>query len=590
MLRLVGLGWGERHRALGDESDFVDHVARMLVHHDLDHRFYEYPGFFLYLLAPGQWLTGAPYNAFPAYLAGRLLVVGFGVASVGLVYLLGLRLRDRSTGLVAALLLAVSPVDVETAHMVRTDVPLETFLLLGLLALLLVGPRLRADAWAGLALGAATAIKWSGALLVPSILARRLLVPGPRLRGLLLAGGLSVVTFAALSPYTFLHPRSATQGALVQLRYHYEGRVDAPGVSENLLGYLGVLYRDLGPFLLGACLAGLVVARRDWRRLAPMALFPVVVVAVFSTAELRYDRFLVPISGVLALLAALGIVGRARGRTFATTALALLCAAWPLWGSVQVARAFRRPSTADRALDWVDSRARPGARLVTTVRFLGLDTGRYEVLRPRRLDEWTLRAALDNDFVIARRDELPAAVAGLRRVGTLLPAHPVEGPALLMLEPELPPEVAFDEIRLDPAWLRTSGASSHGLELCDGDVETVFRSPPGEGDAWIELDLAEPVALTRIELALAAGVIHPPKVRLLVAAEDGHWRTLAAANSRVAPARQLAINGPRSQRWLPLHPVPARRYRLVLSRRVGADWAIAEVKVARPGLPLTAAR
>ena len=136
-LRLIGLGWGSRHRALGDESDFVDNVAQMLVHHDLDHRFYEYPGFFLYLLAPGQWLTGAPYNTFPAYLAGRLLVVGFGVASVGLVYLLGLRLRDQRTGLVAALLLAVSPVDVDTAHMIRTDVPLETFLLLGLLALLL---------------------------------------------------------------------------------------------------------------------------------------------------------------------------------------------------------------------------------------------------------------------------------------------------------------------------------------------------------------------------------------------------------------------------------------------------------------------
>jgi len=48
-LRLTGLGWGERHRPLGDESDFVDNVAQMLVHRDLDHRFYEYPGLFLYL-------------------------------------------------------------------------------------------------------------------------------------------------------------------------------------------------------------------------------------------------------------------------------------------------------------------------------------------------------------------------------------------------------------------------------------------------------------------------------------------------------------------------------------------------------------
>jgi hypothetical protein len=138
--------------------------------------------------------------------------------------------------------------------------------------------------------------------------------------------------------------------------------------------------------------------------------------------------------------------------------------------------------------------------------------------------------------------------------------------------------------------LSTSGPESHGPELCDGDLETAFRSPPGDGEAWIELDLAEPVALSRIVLTLGKDVVHPPKVRLLVDADQGQWRPLPVTNSRVAPARQLAVNGPRSQRWLPLHPVPARHYRLVLSKRLGAEWAITEVRVARAGMPLTAAR
>jgi len=85
-------------------------------------------------------------------------------------------------------------------------------------------------------------------------------------------------------------------------------------------------------------------------------------------------------------------------------------------------------------------------------------------------------------------------------------------------------------------------------------------------------------------------VCAPPKVRLLVGGDEERWRPLPVTNSRVAPAHQLAVNGPRSQRWLPLHPVPARDYRLVLSKRVGADWAITEVRVARAGMPLTAAR
>src|SRR5207245_893514 len=117
-------------------------------------------------------------------------------ASVGLTYLLGRHLGGRAAGLAACLLVAVSPVEVFTAHMVRPDVALETFVLLAFLAFCRRGPEWRTDLLSGLAVGAATAVKFTGVLVAPSYLVQRLIVPGPRLRRLALAAGASLVAFA----------------------------------------------------------------------------------------------------------------------------------------------------------------------------------------------------------------------------------------------------------------------------------------------------------------------------------------------------------------------------------------------------------
>src|SRR5207245_9420354 len=133
-LRLTSLGWGLRHLPDLDERWFVENVGRMLAARDLDHRFYEYPGLFFYLLAPVLAFLHPPDFGPGAYLAARAVVAAFGVASVGLTYLLGRHLGGRAAGLAACLLVAVSPVEVFTAHMLRPDVALETFVLLAFLA------------------------------------------------------------------------------------------------------------------------------------------------------------------------------------------------------------------------------------------------------------------------------------------------------------------------------------------------------------------------------------------------------------------------------------------------------------------------
>jgi len=82
-LRAVGLGWGLRHPPHPDESVFLDNVALMLRSGDLDHRYYQYPGLFFYMLYPLVWLlpSGGDAPGPAAYQAARALVAAFGVAA-----------------------------------------------------------------------------------------------------------------------------------------------------------------------------------------------------------------------------------------------------------------------------------------------------------------------------------------------------------------------------------------------------------------------------------------------------------------------------------------------------------------------------
>src|SRR5262245_6404548 len=270
-----------------DERYFVDNVALMIANRDLDHRFYEYPGLFFYLLLPGALIAGGEPPAPEPYLAARSTVAVLGVASVGLLYLLGTRVAGRRVGLVAAAFLAVSPVAVQTAHMVRPDVALETFVLLALLAFRRGGGGWRNEALAGASIGAATAVKFTGLFLVPSYLAERLLAPAPlRIGGLLLAGLASALVFLALTPYAVLHFDAFRTDATTQLLYHYRPEAgEATSYWDAARGYMAVWPGALG--VPGALLAaaGLLVAARRWRTWAPLVLLPLTAVAVHATSD-----------------------------------------------------------------------------------------------------------------------------------------------------------------------------------------------------------------------------------------------------------------------------------------------------------------
>lgn len=258
-------------------------------------------------------------------------------------------------GLVAALLLAVSPVDVATAHRVRPDVVLGAFVLLALLAFDAL-ERPSGDAVAGLSLGLAAVVKFTRALLVASHLLRRWLTPGRRLRGAFLAGLVATPVALAATPYALLRTADFERGAHYQLMAHYKGGGAAPGWIDNVGFYLRTAEQGLGP--VGALLAvcGLLLAVRAGHRWLPALLFLVVLVTVMSSAELRFPRFLVPASGIWRCSR------RVRWRGVGVAAV-LLAAMQPISAAGHFALKSARPSPRDEARDWIQAHVRPGARI-----------------------------------------------------------------------------------------------------------------------------------------------------------------------------------------------------------------------------------
>src|SRR5262249_59431409 len=130
--------------------------------------------------------------------------------------------------------------------------------------------------------------------LAPSSLAYRLVAPGPRLRGLVLAAAAAAIVFAVCSPYTILHLPDAVRGAETQFSHHYAVRERGPESYWDMVSTYGLgLVKAFGPVALLLVGAGAALAMRDWRRDLGLLLYPAVVIALLATAHAHFCPHLV---------------------------------------------------------------------------------------------------------------------------------------------------------------------------------------------------------------------------------------------------------------------------------------------------------
>jgi 4-amino-4-deoxy-L-arabinose transferase-like glycosyltransferase len=592
VLRFAGQPFGLRHTPHWDERAFIEPVGKMRANGDLDHRFYEYPGLFVYLLH--AWLAPLPLEVPPGpswYLGGRRLVGVFGVLSVALVFFLGRKLAGTAAGLTAALFTAVSPVEVRTAHMIRPDVALETFVLLAFLAFERIGTRWRDDLVAGVALGAAAAVKWTGVFLAPSYLVYRFLRPGPRYGRIAAVAGVSLVVLLAATPYALIHREQFLAGVRVQLDAHYDAPIETPpGYLQLVRYYVGILTGDLGPAGTVLLVAGLVLAGRRWRIWAPVLLFIGVTIAVLSTAELRWSRLIVPSFGLVALLPGLAVETLAARRPALAAAIALVAGLYPLApftnpadGTFLYVRTLTRPGTWDRAVDWVAEHAPPGARVLSSVRELGFDRTRLEVLAAVGPPDMDRLLARNCDFVVTSvgGPSLDASVVeGLTLVFTARDARAEAGPEMSVYAVPDSARPRYAPVPLEAAWLKASVNAAALPALVDGQTDTYWATTgPQQSAEWIELDLPAAVELGRVELALGRRPFrYGSKLHLLVSDDGVEWRRLRVVPGRPPIEEQARPLKEASQVLLP-EPARARKIRIEQTGKSDRVWSIAELRV-----------
>ncbi|HZP66583.1 MAG TPA: glycosyltransferase family 39 protein [Rudaea sp.] len=404
-----------------DEPQNIVAIQHILATHDANPHLFLYPALLYYVNVAvalvvktlPAWLAGdTPTYAAPISIAMgatfapdasavasyRLVSIVGGVGSVLLVYLIGKRARDVSTGLLAALLAACSPLLAADSRNVLPDSYVVFFELVTLLAALAIAAGGRRSAYlaAGFAVGACAASKYNGALVCLFPLAAHLVRSGasPRAAGpLVLAGVVSAVAFMLLTPYTLLDPATF---AGIGYQYHtYSSRHQ--GMEGNVpLWYLGTLWRTTG---LACVLAACQLVRGVRARCAPtlvIAAFALPYLVFISTFVVRNERTLEPVVPCVLLLAVLflrhlaspsSVLNRAAAgglRTAALAVLALAVVAAPL--RVAVAEAVRLSTVDSRATarEWINTNLPEHAVVAVESYVPYVDPARFRIVQAER--------------------------------------------------------------------------------------------------------------------------------------------------------------------------------------------------------------
>ncbi|MEZ4565045.1 MAG: DUF2298 domain-containing protein [Thermomicrobiales bacterium] len=337
-------------------------------------------------------ITGTNWNAAErVYLFGRVLSAILSSMSVLVTAAIARRLGGRPLGLTAALFAALAPMSIQLAHFFTTDSWLTCFVALCLLACCRAVERgaIASFALAGCTYGLAMATKGSVIALVVPILAALLIrmLGHPdqawqcRVRALLphalAAAGASLIAFFAFEPYALLRPMMYVQSLRTQADI-VSGAFDVPftrvfsGTAPGIYQVEQVVRWGLGPVAGLLALGGLVwLAHQVWQRHAAaiiLASWLVAYSAVLATAEVKFLRYLEPLTPVFAICAAgalLWLASQARRRWSPRWASVLLAATLGLsflW-TASFTSIYARENPRIAATKWIYADIPPGSRL-----------------------------------------------------------------------------------------------------------------------------------------------------------------------------------------------------------------------------------
>ncbi len=395
-LRLHGIQFGLP--AMNDPDELMFEVAaiKMLTGPTLNPGWFGHPATTtIYVLAithvlvlAGGWLGGwfptmsaladtVYANPGVVILPARVVMALFGAACVFMTWRLGRELLGLRAGLIAAALLALSPVHIAWSQVIRSDIMATFFLLLCLSAALRIARHgcWRDYVWAALWLGLAVATKWPfalGGVAIACAAALRARQGSEQAgRAFFKAGaslGLAVAFLLAVSPYLLLDHETLLRNLQGEAQVRHLGAT-GDGPLGNAAWYLrGPILGGLG--IAGAALAayGAWVVRRGHREtLAIVGSVALAFFIVICAQRLVWERWALPLLPLLAILAGAGAasiwrVVRQRLPSGAARVLALAAVAtllMPLVFAAQRNALARLNDTRQQATSWMQANVAP---------------------------------------------------------------------------------------------------------------------------------------------------------------------------------------------------------------------------------------
>ena len=425
LLRIWGIGYGLPfvEAFVSDAECFVVDALRIAATRDLNPHWFGHPGStVIYSLAAIfgllnrlERLTGLTNeyvlqafqgNPTPYYVLGRFFAIACGVATIPVVYLLGTQIGNKRVGLIAAWLLAISPLHVSFSQLARTDAPAALLTGLSLLGSLLIlkRPRWQSYFLAGISAGLATSTKYycitvSVCLPIAHMLRAMWersqdLITRDRATPIKLISALSCIplSFAFTSPYVILDFQTAWADILRERRAVH---LSADGLSPigNFWWYIhSVLPQGIGLLASLLVLVGLWRIARHPNTAAIVGIsFTVVFIIAISIQPLHWNRWLIPVLPMFTILAGLGVeelgsliwqlIGHRINRSMMMSALVIMVSLFPLSNTVVNDINRSLPDTRIMAKTWLETHVPKGTKIAVEAYAAPVDPKRFVLLK-----------------------------------------------------------------------------------------------------------------------------------------------------------------------------------------------------------------
>jgi len=332
----------------------------------------------------GPRLWSAEYRRTPRlFLIARALSAAAGIATVSVTYRVGVSLFDRTTGLVAALFLAIAALHVRESHFALTDVSATCLLMASFLRIVRYWRSgFRRDALlAAVLAGLAASTKYNAGIVTLPLfwaIASRNRSDGwtDRARLMMSCAVVTVSAFAVGTPYALLDA-SHRAAALREVGEHLRrGHMALAGYAWQIHLTSSLRY-GVGLPMLVAGLGGMgLLLFRSGREATLFLLCPVAYFALIGAGQSAFARYILPTIPFLCLGGALLVteVARTLSRWLRRPAaaptlaaiVAALIAAPSLWSAIETNRLLARDDNRVIAAAWLRERFPRGASLYQT--------------------------------------------------------------------------------------------------------------------------------------------------------------------------------------------------------------------------------